>query len=90
MTQELLYYGPPGTGKTQNISNLIRDAIEEGIPPERIACVSFTRKAASESREESARTGALQRTCFPISRLCTRWPSTRAAINRLTLSQKKI
>ena len=51
MTHELLYYGPPGTGKTQNISNLIRGALEEGIPPERIACVSFTRKAASESRE---------------------------------------
>ena len=45
------YLGPPGCGKTQNNSNLIREYINQGIDPERIACVSFTRKAAQESRE---------------------------------------
>ena len=43
--------GPPGTGKTQTNSNRIRNCVEEGIDPDRIACVSFTRKAARESRE---------------------------------------
>jgi superfamily I DNA/RNA helicase len=43
--------GPPGTGKTQTNSNKIRDFIEQGISPDRIACVSFTRKAAKESRD---------------------------------------
>ena len=43
--------GPPGTGKTQTNSNKIRDCLEQGVPPDRIACVSFTRKAAKESRE---------------------------------------
>ena len=43
--------GPPGTGKTQTNSNKIRDCIEQGISPDRIACVSFTRKAAKESRD---------------------------------------
>ena len=43
--------GPPGTGKTQTNSNRIRDCIQEGIDPDRIACVSFTRKAAGESRD---------------------------------------
>lgn len=43
--------GPPGTGKTQTNSNKIRDCIEQGIAPDRIACVSFTRKAAKESRD---------------------------------------
>ena len=47
--------GPPGTGKTQTNSNKIRDCIEQGIPPDRIACVSFTRKAAKESRERVCR-----------------------------------
>jgi len=65
MTNALLYYGPPGTGKTQNISNLIRDAIEEGVPPERIACVSFTRKAASESRERVCRDWGLTEDMLP-------------------------
>jgi superfamily I DNA/RNA helicase len=65
MTKELLYYGPPGTGKTQNISNLIRGCIEEGIPPERIACVSFTRKAASESRERVCKDWGLTEDMLP-------------------------
>ena len=43
--------GPPGTGKTQTNSNRIRDCLEQGIAPDRIACVSFTKKAAKESRE---------------------------------------
>jgi len=43
--------GPPGCGKTQTNSNLIQGYIKEGIAPEQIACVSFTRKAAQESRE---------------------------------------
>jgi superfamily I DNA/RNA helicase len=43
--------GPPGCGKTQTNSNLIQSYIKEGIAPEQIACVSFTRKAAQESRE---------------------------------------
>ena len=43
--------GPPGTGKTQTNSNKVRDCLEQGIPPDRIACVSFTRKAAQESRQ---------------------------------------
>ena len=65
MTKELLFYGPPGTGKTQNISNLIRATIEEGIPPERIACVSFTRKAASESRERVCKDWGLTENMLP-------------------------
>ena len=48
---DLLLVGPPGTGKTQTNSNKIRECIEQGIDPDRIACVSFTRKAAQESRE---------------------------------------
>jgi superfamily I DNA/RNA helicase len=47
--------GPPGTGKTQTNSNKIRECIEQGIDPDRIACVSFTRKAAQESRERVSR-----------------------------------
>ena len=43
--------GPPGTGKTQTNSNRIQNCIEDKIDPHRIACVSFTRKAARESRD---------------------------------------
>ena len=55
MNEGELYLGPPGTGKTQNLSNLIRKCIEDGIPPDRIACVSFTKRAAIESKERVGR-----------------------------------
>mgnify|MGYP001228770385 CR=1 FL=1 len=63
--EPITFLGPPGTGKTQNISKLVLECIEEGIPPERIACVSFTRKAAQESRDRVCREGGLQEDALP-------------------------
>jgi len=51
LIEEKTILGPPGTGKTQTNSNLVRDCIKNGMDPFKIACVSFTRKAAQESRE---------------------------------------
>ena len=45
--------GPPGTGKTTSLLNIVDDAIESGIPPERIAFLAFTRKAANEAIERA-------------------------------------
>lgn len=59
------YLGPPGTGKTQNNSNLIREYIRQGIEPERIAGVSFTRKAARESCERVCRDTGLEEARLP-------------------------
>jgi|TARA_R110000824_G_scaffold164199_3_gene340339 superfamily I DNA/RNA helicase len=58
--------GPPGTGKTQTNSNRIRNCVEEGIDPQRIACVSFTRKAARESRERVGRDWGLEEKDLPF------------------------
>ena len=57
--------GPPGTGKTQTNSNKIRDCLEQGIPPDRIACVSFTRKAAKESRERVCKDWGIEERDMP-------------------------
>lgn len=46
--------GPPGTGKTTRLLQLVEDELGAGTPPDRIAYVSFTRKAAQE---------AVQRAC---------------------------
>ena len=59
------YLGPPGCGKTQNNTNLIRGYINQGIEPERIACVSFTRKAAAESRERVCKDCGLEEDRLP-------------------------
>jgi len=42
-------YGPPGCGKTTDLMNVIDKEIEDGTLPEKIAFVSFTRKAAQEA-----------------------------------------
>lgn len=43
-----IIFGAPGTGKTTRIEGIIRDEIAAGVPPKRIACVTFTKKGADE------------------------------------------
>jgi len=45
--------GPPGTGKTTTLLKIVEDALKRGVPPERIAYLAFTRKAASEAQERA-------------------------------------
>lgn len=46
--------GPPGTGKTTHLLNKVNTFLEQGIPPERIAYVSYTKKAVHEAAERAA------------------------------------
>lgn len=45
--------GPPGTGKTTALLNIVEEKLAEGIAPEEIAFVSFTKKAATEARDRA-------------------------------------
>jgi len=42
-------FGPPGTGKTTAMLNRIDDMLQRGIEPNRIAFVSYTKKAVQEA-----------------------------------------
>ena len=51
---ETTIFGPPGTGKTTRLINIVRQEIEGGTQPEKIAFVSFSRKAAEEARTRAS------------------------------------
>mgnify|MGYP003122620180 FL=1 len=53
MRKVQIILGPPGTGKTTRLLRIVEESLEKGIPPERIAYLAFTRKAASEAQERA-------------------------------------
>ncbi len=52
MTTKLVL-GGPGSGKTERVLRVVEEALERGTPPDRIAVVSFTRRAAYEARDRA-------------------------------------
>ncbi len=49
-TGPLLIFAPAGTGKTSIMALRAQRALDEGIAPERILCITFTNRAAREIR----------------------------------------
>ena len=47
---EKLILGPPGCGKTHTLINIVKEQLQDGVNPERIAFVSFSKKSIEEAR----------------------------------------
>jgi DNA helicase-2/ATP-dependent DNA helicase PcrA len=48
-----IYLGPPGTGKTTRLLQVVEQELSNGVRPDQIAFVAFTRKAAYEARQRA-------------------------------------
>lgn len=54
MTQTLKVFGPPGTGKTTRLLSIMERELESGVPPERLAYLTFTVAARHEAKTRAA------------------------------------
>lgn len=50
-----LVLAPPGSGKTELLSHKILKEINDGVPPEKIACLTFTNRAARNMEDRLKR-----------------------------------
>lgn len=60
--------GPPGTGKTTSLLEIVDDTLKRGIAPDRIAYISFTRRAAEEAIERACKKFERDEKEFPYFR----------------------
>lgn len=63
-----LILGGPGAGKTRRLLEIMAQELAAGVEPERIAFVSFTKKAAREAAERAAAQLGLNRDTFRYCR----------------------
>lgn len=61
-----LVLGPPGTGKTTHVLNEIESLLDKGEDPDRIAFVSFTRKAIGEAVDRACTKFSLPKSRLPL------------------------
>ena len=63
-----LVLGGPGAGKTRRLLGVMEEALDQGIPPGRVAFVSFTKAAVNEARTRACERFGLQPRDLPYFR----------------------
>lgn len=68
MSRTTLVIGPPGTGKTHYLMDEVAKALNQGIPPDKIAFLTFTKQAAQEAVSRAVSQFGLDRKEFKYFR----------------------
>lgn len=64
----IIYFGPPGTGKTTTLLARLEEHLRAGIPAERIAFLTFTRRARTEAVQRVERVLGIKARDLPYFR----------------------
>lgn len=81
-------FGPPGTGKTTRLLNMVDNALQDGVSPDRIAFLAFTRKAANEAKERAADRFELSYDELPFFRTLHSFAYRTLSVQKHNLMQK--
>jgi superfamily I DNA/RNA helicase len=71
LTSRTLLLGPPGCGKTTSLLQHLEEKLQQGVPPERMAYVSFTKAAVRDARGRAVERFGLEPSRFPYGARCT-------------------
>ena len=68
-----LVLAPPGCGKTAVLAERVRHALQSGIPPEQMACLTFTNRAARGMQERLQQADCQGLFVGNVHRFCSRF-----------------
>src|ERR1700745_424499 len=64
MIEPTIFFGPPGTGKTTRLLDVVEQEMRNGIAPDRIGYMTFTRRGVEEAISRASNQFSLPRSRF--------------------------